>query len=234
MQGTLPRRRVLQAGPLARYLVLALLAFSAALAILRTSEDVAADTASVKPLYIPRIELLRPALLGFRGLAADLTWLRTIQYFGGRVERQQKFPQLYLLVDSTTSLDPDFLDAYVYGGLFLVIAKQYPQAITIYRKGVTALPGAWQLPHDLGRLYYLEIRDYEQALYWWKIAERLPGHPHYLRRFIARLNAKIGHLETARELWQEFLQTTTNEWYRQLAAQELAKLEGHHGSPARP
>ena len=49
------------------------------------------------------MEILRPALLGFQGLAADLWWLRTIQYFGGRVERQENFPQLYQLVDMTVS-----------------------------------------------------------------------------------------------------------------------------------
>lgn len=175
-------------------------------------------------IFLPRPELLRPALLGFDGLAADLLWFRTVQYFGGRVEHWATFPQLYQLVDTTTSLDPHFLDAYTYGGLFLVIAKQLPQAIAIYEKGAAANPSAWQPAHDLGRLYFLELRDYEKALHWWQIADRLPGRPHYLPRFLIRLQAKVGHIETALELWQQMLEQSQNDGIRTIARREIEKL----------
>jgi tetratricopeptide (TPR) repeat protein len=179
---------------------------------------------SVEPIFFPRAEILRPALLGFDTLAADLTWIRTVQYFGGRVERRENFPQLYQWVDMTTSLDRGFLDAYLLGGLFLVIARQFPQAIAIYEKGVAAKPGEWRLPHDLGRLYFLELRDYEKALRWWEAANRLPGRPEYLPRFLARLYAKTGGLETALELWQAMYDSSDNDWVRKTAKQELRKI----------
>ncbi|HYL82028.1 MAG TPA: tetratricopeptide repeat protein [Candidatus Acidoferrum sp.] len=175
-------------------------------------------------MFFPRAEILRPALLGFDGLAADLFWLRTVQYFGGRVELRQGFPQLYQLADLTTSLDAHFLDAYTYGGLFLVIARQLPQAIALYEKGIAANPTTWQIPHDLGRLYFLELRDYEKALYWWQIADRLPGRPHYLPRFLIRLQAKTGHIETALELWERMLEESENEQVRMIARREIEKL----------
>jgi tetratricopeptide (TPR) repeat protein len=209
----------------AQYLLAGLLALFLALLVLRSAEPPAAPTRPALPIYIPQIEILRPALLGFSDLAADLTWLRTVQYFGSRVERQENFPQLFQLVDTTTSLDPYFLDAYVYGGLFLVIARQYPQAIAIYRKGIAHLPDAWQLPHDLGRLYFLELRDYPQALHWWQIADRLPGRPHYLPRFIARLQARTGHLDTALEIWRAMLYASRDDVTRQFVSREIAKLE---------
>jgi pentatricopeptide repeat protein len=178
----------------------------------------------VAPIFFPRVEVLRPALLGFDGVAANLLWLRTVQYFGGRAERNENFPQLYQLVDMTTSLDQHFLDAYQYGGLFLVIAKQFPQAIAIYEKGIAANPTEWQLPHDLGRLYYLELQDYESALRWWQVTDRLPGRPHYIPRFLIRLQAKTGHLETALELWQQMLERSDNEAIRATARREIQNL----------
>jgi tetratricopeptide (TPR) repeat protein len=178
----------------------------------------------LEPIFFPRAEILRPALLGFTGLAADLTWIRTVQYFGGRVERRERFPQLYQLVDMVTSLDPHFLDAYVYGGLFLTIVKQYPNAIAIYEKGFAANPTAWQIPHDLGRLYFLELRDYGQALHWWNITDRLPGRPHYIPRFLIRLQAKTGHVETALELWRQLLERSENEAVSEIARREIRKL----------
>ena len=185
----------------------------------------ATRTETLAPIFVPRVEIIRPALLGFDGLAADFLWLRTIQYFGGRVERREKFPQLYQLAEATTSLDPHFLNAYVYGGLFLVIAKQLPQAIAIYEKGIKANPEAWEIPHDLGRLYFLELRDYEKALHWWQITDRLPGRPVYIPRFLIRLQAKVGHLETALELWRQMLERSENDDVRKIAEREIQRLQ---------
>ena len=184
----------------------------------------AARSETPQPIFFPRVEIVRPALLGFAGLAADLTWIRTVQYFGSRIEGKERFPQLYQLVDMTTSLDPHFLDAYQYGALFLTIARQYSNAIAVYRKGIAANPSAWQLPHDLGRLYFLDLQDYQQALHWWEITDRLPGRPHYIPRFLIRLQAKLGHVETALELWQQMLDHSENEAIREIARREIRKL----------
>jgi len=206
-------------------LMLAFLALTGAFVTARWLEGRGGDGAErLEPIFFPRTEILRPALLGFTGLAADLTWIRTVQYFGGRVERREQFPQLYQLVDMVTALDPHFLDAYVYGGLFLTIVKQYPNAIAIYEKGTAANPAAWQIPHDLGRLYFLELRDYEQALHWWNITDRLPGRPHYIPRFLIRLQAKTGHVETALELWRQLLERSENEAVREIARREIKNL----------
>lgn len=206
-------------------LVFAFLALTGAFVTTRWLEGCAGEgTERIEPIFFPRAEILRPALLGFTGLAADLTWIRTVQYFGGRAERREQFPQLYQLVDMVTSLDSHFLDAYVYGGLFLTIVKQYPNAIAIYEKGIAAIPAAWQIPHDLGRLYFLELHDYKQALHWWEITDRLPDRPHYIPRFLIRLQAKTGHVETALELWQQMLQRSEKEAVREIARHEIRKL----------
>lgn len=184
----------------------------------------AARSGAARPIFFPPVEIVRPALLGFTGLAADLLWIRTVQYFGSRIEGKEPFPQLYQLVDMATSLDPHFLDAYQYGALFLTIARQYPNAIAIYRKGIAANPSAWQLPHDLGRLYFLELKNYPEALHWWEITDQLPGRPHYIPRFLIRLQARLGHVETALELWQQMLEQSTNESIRAIARYEIQKL----------
>jgi len=217
-------------------LPLAALALALALLCAFCLQAGAPPVETVEPIFFPRVELVRPALLGFHGLAADLLWLRTIQYFGGRVEREERFPQLYQLVDMVTDLDPGFLDAYLYGGLFLVVARQFPQAVAIYRKGIAAVPDRWELPHDLGRLYFLELKDYPQALHWWERADRLPGRPAYLPRFLARLRAQMGELETALELWQQILERSESEAIRSLARREILRLEREQAArrPGRP
>jgi tetratricopeptide (TPR) repeat protein len=173
---------------------------------------------------LPRAAVLRPLLLGFHPLAADLYWLRTIQYFGAHIQTDRKVPHLHALVDLVTSLDPHFVEAYQLGGLFLDIAGQYPEAIAIYKKGIAANPSRWELPHDLGRLYYLELKDYAAALQWWQVTNRLPNHPHYMERFIDRLYARTGHAETALELWQAIYEKASHEWVRETAKREIDKI----------
>ena len=109
-----------------------------------------------------------------------------------------------------------------------------PNAIAIYRKGIAANPLAWQLPHDLGRLYFLELQDYRQALHWWEITDRLPGRPHYIPRFLIRLQAKVGHLDTALELWQQMYEQSENEAIREIAQREIRKLLGDMRRGQRP
>src|SRR6187551_2328965 len=55
---------------------------------------------------------------GYTALAADLYWIRTIQYYGDLKRRlvaqadgqppAERFPLLYPLLDNTTTLDPSF------------------------------------------------------------------------------------------------------------------------------
>jgi tetratricopeptide (TPR) repeat protein len=176
------------------------------------------------PPVLPRARVLRPLLLGFHPLAADLYWVRTIQYFGAHIQTDREFPHLYALVDLVTSLDPHFVEAYQLGGLFLIIGKRLPEAIAIYEKGIAANPERWELPYDLGRLYFLDLKDEVQALRWWEVTDRLPGRPDYIPRFLARLSAKTGSLETAFELWKAMYEGSDNEWVRKTAKQEMQKI----------
>ncbi len=176
------------------------------------------------PPILPRAAVIRPLLLGFHPLAADLYWLRAIQYFGAHMETDRQFPHLYGLVDLVTTLDPHFVEGYQLAGLFLSFGKHFPEAIAIYEKGIAANPGRWELPHDLGRMYLLDLGDSRQALHWWEQTDRLPGRPHYIPRIIARLYAKTGSLETALELWTAMYERTDNEWVKNTARREIEKL----------
>src|SRR3989337_1677296 len=159
-------------------------------------------------LFLPEARYLKPMLLGFHGAAADLLWIQIVQYVGTHVETDMKFPQLAKALDLATSLDPPFLEPYRFGGLYVLYLARQPEAgVSLLEKGAAANPDRWELPHDLGRYYYLEARDYPQALQWWERAAKLRGRPDYLPRFVARLYAKTGHEETALELWLDLYRT---------------------------
>jgi len=181
-------------------------------------------------LFLPEAARLKPLLLGFHGAAADLLWIQIVQYVGTHWQTDRKFPQLSKALELATSLDPHFLEPYRLGGVYLVYLSRQPEAaVSLLEKGAAANPDRWELPHDLGRYYYLEARDHAQALRWWERAATLPGRPDYLPRFVARLYAKTGHEETALELWLDLYRTAQNDSLRSLALQEIERLNAVNG-----
>src|SRR5690242_10946547 len=85
-------------------------------------------------LYVSSGPAARRLSLGFTALAADLYWIRAIQYYGGLKLRSSEaaangaaagtrqapdYKLLYPLLDLTTSLDPEFNIAYRFGAIFL-------------------------------------------------------------------------------------------------------------------
>lgn len=183
------------------------------------------DRRSEESSYLIAADRLRPLLLGFDLIVADFFWLETIQYVGRHLQTDQKFPYLYRRLARVVSLDPNFLDVYRLGGLFLAYsANQVDEAIRLLKRGAAVSPDRWEMPHDLGVLYYLLEKDYAQALYWLERADRLPGRPDYVSRFVARLHASTGHRETAIEMWIRIFYQTDLSWVKDIARRELGKL----------
>ncbi len=180
------------------------------------------------PLFVPSATFLQYASLGYHTMVADLMWIRATQYFGKELyvkkEREDKYKFLFPFLDLAVSLDPRFIDAYRFGGLLLATVRQYDNAIALYEKGYAANPYRWEMPHDLGRLYYLDLKDNDKALYWWNIADSLPGRPGYVARFLPRLHLQAGQREIAIELWLELLNVTDNPRFRAIILEELEKL----------
>jgi len=177
-------------------------------------------------LFLPNAAQFKPMLLGFHGVAADLLWIQIVQYVGTHWQTDKKFPQLSQALELATSLDPHFLEPYRLGGVYLLYLSRQPEAaVSLLEKGAAANPGRWELPHDLGRYYYLEARDHAQALRWWEHAATLPDSPDYLPRFVARLYAKTGHEETALELWLNVYRTAQSDHVRSLALEAMERLQ---------
>jgi hypothetical protein len=188
-----------------------------------------------EPGYLPPPRLARSLSFGYENLVADLMWIRTVQYFGKHLESDRRYPQLPALLDVTLGVDPHFVEAYRYGAEFLWLAGHTGRTVSVLEEGYRENPERWELPHDLGRLYFLQLTDYAQALRWWVITERLPGSPPYLPRFIARLQAKVGNIETALELWEAIENDpNTHEHFRAIARQEIERLRAQLAGEGRP
>jgi hypothetical protein len=183
-------------------------------------------------LYIDNGQALKKVLFGFDSLAADIYWLRTIQYFGGkRLEATNKrFDLLEPLLNITTDLDPHLKIAYRYGAIFL--SEEFPRGqgdpfkgILLVDKGIANNPEHWRFYLDKGFIYYWYLKDYKKAAEVFLEGSKLPGAPYWMQATAARALTVGGERQTARELWRLLYESAENEQMRNNAMIHLQQLD---------
>jgi len=183
-------------------------------------------------LYLWSGEHVKRLVPGFENLAADIYWLRTVQYFGGQrlFAVGKRFELLRPLVEITTTLDPRFEIAYRYGSIFLAepppLGAGRPQeGVQLLERGVAAMPDAWRLRQELGFFHFLYLKDAEGAARILLEASKIPGAAFWLRLMAADLLAKGGDRESSRRMWQQMLQQAEEGVLRDVARVRLAVLD---------
>lgn len=179
------------------------------------------------------------AIFTYRPLAADLYWIRAIQYFGGHTRSARNrgpadppvsFDGLYPLLDITTTLDPRFNIAYRFGAIFL--SAKDPEgpgrpdlAVALLEKGLRTQPDKWQYWHDIGFVHYWTSFDYQKASDAFQRGAAIPGAPWWLKSLAATMLVRGGDRETSRLLWSQLYQTADNEYAKHAAQMKLMQLK---------
>jgi tetratricopeptide (TPR) repeat protein len=147
-------------------------------------------------------EFLRIISLGNNRLLADFFWIQSlIESDLDHYKSKDLNNWLYLRFNTILLLDPKFLEAYQYGGLYLSILKDDKiGAKDIYERGLRAYPNDYFLIFNAGFHYFFELNDEQNAL---KLLEKIqysPRAPANLPSIVAKLKARAGDLEEAYEL----------------------------------
>jgi hypothetical protein len=202
-------------------------------------------------LYIRSGAAMRRLTGAYNALAADLYWIRTIQYYGGGARKMQQrasegplipdpppslaavdqaYPLLFPMLDITTTLDPRFTIAYRFGAVFL--GEQYPRgagrpdlAIALLQKGLAVQPDKWEYMEDIGFVNYWFIHDFRAAAQWFQKAADTPGGPWWLRSLAATTLAQGGDRRSSRAVWEAIRQSADNAWLRQESERRLMQLQ---------
>jgi len=172
--------------------------------------------------------------LGFNGLAADWYWMRSLQYVGKKMLSSREdiaidnlaplnMKLLAPLLDTTTTLDPEFLEPYEYAAIVLP-AIDVQEAIRITEKGIAANPQAWRLYHHLGYIYWQQ-HDYHAASEMYHRGAQIPGAPAWMQAMRARMAAEGGSRETAREIYTRMFEQSADEKVKDMAQKRLLQLD---------
>jgi tetratricopeptide (TPR) repeat protein len=183
-------------------------------------------------LYVRSGAALSRLWLEFDALGADVYWIRAIQHYGGdrlTGARTRKYELLNPLLDIATTLDPYFNIAYRFGAIFLSEGGsggpgRPDYAVALLRKGIAAQPGKWQYYHDIGFVYYWQLRDFKAAADWFQRAAAQPGAPNWLAPLSASMLGRGGDRTSARFLWRELL-NSEQIWMRRNAQRALVQLD---------
>ena len=172
--------------------------------------------------------------LGFNGLAADWYWMRSLQYVGKKIISQPgdvalddlsklNLKLLAPLLDTATTLDPEFLDPYEYAAIVLP-AVDVNEAIRITQKGIAANPNAWRLYQHLGYIYWQQ-GDYQAASETYGRGAQIPGVPSWMLAMKAKMVADGGGRNTAREIYTRMFEESADEQVKDMARKHLWLLD---------
>jgi hypothetical protein len=192
-------------------------------------------------VYITSPAAVRRMSLAYSTLAADVYWIRALQYYGGIKRRlatapqpasvadRAAYPLLYPLLDLTTSLDPLFTVAYRFGAIFL--AEPYPGgpgrpdlAIALLEKGLRRRPDKWEYMLDVGFVHYWFTHDFRAAAAAFARGSQVTGAPWWLKSLAATTLAQGGDRRSSRQMWSAIQQSAENDWLKQEADRRLAQL----------
>jgi hypothetical protein len=184
-------------------------------------------------LFFSSPALVKKAALGYDSLLADFYWMRAIQYYGRREEadkRKIRYKNLATLLDITTTLDPNLLDAYRSGSCFLaeddpIGAGQPKEALKLLDKGIRKHPLDWRLLNDKGFVYYWYLKDFKSAGETWMLAAQIPGSPPWLPSLAALSFSRGGSIDIAIALWQEQYRNSTRANVRETARNHLISFQ---------
>ncbi|QPD04141.1 MAG: hypothetical protein Nkreftii_001915 [Candidatus Nitrospira kreftii] len=187
------------------------LSFLALVILLQRNLDLRIDAhaAKIEELaQLPRGEYLKPALLGYDHLGADVLWLRLLQVVGKKENTADEYEWLYHALDVVTTLDPQYAYAYYVGGVVLNnYANRVDLSNRLLEKGHRENPGEWNLPFLLGHNHYFVLGDAPKGADYIARAARTSGAPDFLPGLATRMHAEAGNPEVALQfleaLWRE-------------------------------
>jgi tetratricopeptide (TPR) repeat protein len=174
---------------------------------------------------LPKGEYLKPALLGYHHLGADILWLRLIQVIGKKQNSADEYEWMYHALDVLTTLDPQYAYAYYAGGVILGdLANRTDLSNRLLEKGVKANPVVWNIPFLLGYNYYFLLGDPAKGAEYIMEAARRPDGPSYLPGLATRMAAEAGNPDTALAFLEARLTDTQDPEMREFLANRMKEV----------
>ncbi len=169
--------------------------------------------------YMMPSSLLKVTALEFRSFMSDMLFLKSVNYLGSVYEKKgpagissQEWKRIYRLLDTTTDLDPYFLDPYyIANGYLTWNAGMIRETNALLDKGIRYRSWDWLLPFFKGFNQFYFLKDNAGASESFIMAWHRPGAPASLVSTASRLAEKGRETENAIIFLEELLKRTDEE-----------------------
>jgi hypothetical protein len=190
-------------------------------------DEAAAARKLALPVVVPSPALAVTLALGQESFAADVFWLRVLEYYGDSRNRGARFAAAVPLFDLISELDPGFCAPYARAGLMLTSSEieRVGDANRLLRKGMESCPNESYIPFVLGfNLYYFQ-RRFREAGDVLAIAAKRPNAPEIVAELASRLKAHTGDLQAAEAFVLQMLEQESDPHAKDVLTRRLHEIE---------
>ena len=189
-----------------------------------------------KPGHLEKTAYLAPPIElkyvagGFNSQVSDSFWMRSIQdteYCEKPInsERCSDNSWFFSVVNLTVELDPNFAEAYYFGGLSLsTLIKDMKGASVIFDKGVAHFSREWPLLYAAAYHALFEEKDKLKASKLYLAAAKF-GAPDWVRLSAGKLAAEAGDEGTATEILEHLIKVESNPLWIKRLKEKLTELQ---------
>lgn len=154
---------------------------------------------------LPSPEITKISSFGYTNLIADIIWLEFVQYMGGLGRGEVKYlPEISSLLDTTTTLDPHFIDAYEVGAYALADNDEFDKSIMLLNKGSKNVSDEWFFDYQAGFMYYIYKKNKQQAVKYFERSMKVKNSPAILPKLVVLLKSELNSddYDIQIELWK--------------------------------
>ncbi|NUM52296.1 MAG: hypothetical protein HUU46_01510 [Candidatus Hydrogenedentes bacterium] len=211
---------------LAAAILVVSLSFACTTLAQRRADTLRREREAEEVLYFPNERLLKSFTCGQSSVIADLLWLKCISYTSREFRGDFKFTLLDRMLGTITRLDPYFVDAYKWGGVFLAMLKRDNDAsIELLKSGIDDNPRSWELPFEIARTYILNRHDGVMGAKWMALAASTGEPPQFVVDWAKNLQQKHNLGDIERDMWAQIIENTTDENMRETAKRRLIEVD---------
>ena len=179
--------------------------------------------------YLPNDKLLNHFTVGMGSIIADVLWVRCINYTSEHFRGDGRYLWLNHMCDMITRLDPHFVAAYRYGGMFLAAVKADDDAsIKLLERGMRENPYAWELPYEIAMTWLINRGTWPnartEAARYLAMAVATGRAPQGLAELAAGIQQSENLDDVERSMWESTLKSG-DKFMRELALRKLTELE---------
>lgn len=174
---------------------------------------------------LPNARILRFVTSSHHTTAADLYWLKLVQYVGTEAALRAGWPDLEALAELVTTLDPKYGYAYQAAGILLSTVERIEASNEILDRGMENVPDRWEIPFYAAFNRWHHQGEFQEAGELMLRAARIPGRPAYVPELASRLYASSGSLDDGIALLELMIENTEDPLLREDLLRRREDLE---------